>query len=69
MKKYPSPFFGPEIEVGGGGGGLFPFFVVACVVKELSDKVGLSEQNYKLKETKELPRSRRHSLNLHNSSY
>ena len=65
MKKYPSPFFGPEIEVGG----LFPFFVVACVVKELSDKVGLSEQNYKLKESKELPRSRRHSLNLHNSSY
>ena len=32
-------------------GGLFPFFVVACVVKEPSDKVGLTEQNYILKES------------------
>lgn len=49
MKKYRSPFynFGPNV----GGGGLFPFFVVACVVKEPSDKVGLSEQTDKLKES------------------
>ena len=50
MKKYPSPFsnFGPKV---GEGGGLFPFFVVACVVKEPSDKVGLSEQTDRLRET------------------
>ena len=52
MKKYPSPFsnFGPKVG-GGGGGGLFPFFVVACVVKEPSDKVGPSEQTDRLKES------------------
>ena len=55
MKKHPSPFSTLGRKVGGGRGGggglLFPFFVVACVVKEASDKVGLSEQTDKLKES------------------